>query len=283
MPTFAKYIVTSCILLASSLVPQLAHAIGLGELAVYSAIDQPLSAEIELTSTRAGDTDNLLIRLASEEAFWQAGIERPFYLTKLKFAIIRKPDGSEYIQVLSEHPIREPLLNFLLDVNWPSGRLIREYTVMLDPPESSFIRRRQPPPAPLPVPISESEPVTPTTSRYTPSSEPVFEESAYATPTRETPVAVPPAVKPVSNAAVYERTEGSELRGTADVPDDATIVEPIAIIDPNTERGAPSMQGGGEDIDDIEGSGFNAGSAIEASGANISQFEGNSDSANDFD
>ena len=121
-------------LVAGCVVSTLAHALGLGDIEVYSALNQPLVAEIALSSVRPGETDNMRIRLADEDAFMQAGVERPFYLTKLKFNLAVKPDGTQYINVTTNGPVREPFLNFLVDVDWPRGRLVREYTVLLDPP-----------------------------------------------------------------------------------------------------------------------------------------------------
>ncbi|HEX5055248.1 MAG TPA: FimV/HubP family polar landmark protein [Gammaproteobacteria bacterium] len=93
-----------------------------------------MEAEILLTSVRPGETDGMLIRLASEEAFAQAGVERPFYLTKIKFKLAKKTDGTEYILVSTGNPVNEPFLSFLIDIDWPRGHLVREYTVLLDPP-----------------------------------------------------------------------------------------------------------------------------------------------------
>lgn len=111
-----------------------AHALSLGDIEVYSALNQPLEAEIMLASVRPGETDGMLIRLASEEAFAQAGVDRPFYLTKIKFQLANKPDGTQYILVTTDNPVREPFLSFLVDIDWPRGHLVREYTVLLDPP-----------------------------------------------------------------------------------------------------------------------------------------------------
>src|SRR5688572_23219819 len=111
-----------------------AHALSLGDIEVYSALNQPLEAEILLTSVRPGETEGMLIRLASEEAFVQAGVERPFYLTKIKFRLESKPDGTQYILATTTNPVREPFLSFLIDIDWPRGHLVREYTVLLDPP-----------------------------------------------------------------------------------------------------------------------------------------------------
>jgi hypothetical protein len=108
--------------------------LGLGDIEVYSALNQPLVAEIDLTSVRPGEVDDMVVELADEEAFSRSGLERPFHLTRLRFEVATKDDGSEYIKVTTDDPVREPFLNFLVDVDWPRGRLMREYTILLDPP-----------------------------------------------------------------------------------------------------------------------------------------------------
>ncbi|MBA3581818.1 MAG: hypothetical protein H0W44_05115 [Gammaproteobacteria bacterium] len=141
-----------------------AHALGLGDIEVFSALNQPLDAEIALTSTKPGETDGMIVKLASEQVFQQAGLERPFYLTKLSFQIAAKPNGSQYIKVSSKDLIREPFLSFLVDVEWPRGRLVREYTLLLDPPvfttpsETTAQPAVQPAIVPAPVMPALSEP-----------------------------------------------------------------------------------------------------------------------------
>lgn len=128
--------ILSSLLLASAL-PFNAYALGLGDIEVYSALNQPLDAEISIKAATPGEVDSLLVKLASEQAFLKSGVERPFMLTKLKFRAAYKADGTPIIKVTSPKAIREPFLNFLVDVEWPRGRLVREYTVLLDPPSFS--------------------------------------------------------------------------------------------------------------------------------------------------
>ncbi len=126
-----RKIIPAALLLAFS---GLANALGLGDIEMHSALNQPLDAEIPLTAVSPGETDDMLVTLASQEAFQRAGIDRPFSLTQLKFLVETKADGSAVVKVASKKPIVEPFLNFLIEVDWPNGRLIREYTVLLDPP-----------------------------------------------------------------------------------------------------------------------------------------------------
>lgn len=115
----------------------LVHALGLGEVRLNSALNQPLDAEIELLQVRELTRNEILPNLASRSDFQRAGLDRPFSLTGMKFKTVLREDGTGFIHVTSHQPVREPFLNFLLEVHWPSGRLLREYTMLLDPPAFS--------------------------------------------------------------------------------------------------------------------------------------------------
>lgn len=104
-------------------------ALGLGELTLKSALNQPLQAEIKLVDTAGLTQWEIKPALASPSDFERAGVDRLFFLTKIKFSV----DG-DHIVLSSREPVNEPFLNFLVELNWPSGRVLREYTVLLDPP-----------------------------------------------------------------------------------------------------------------------------------------------------
>ncbi|MCW8947129.1 MAG: pilus assembly protein FimV, partial [Sedimenticola sp.] len=108
-------------------------AVGLGDIQLKSALNQYLDAEINLLSVDKDEISDIKVTLASPEAFRRSGIERPFILSKLRFQADETKDGKTIIRVSSRDPIREPFLNFLIEVNWPKGKLLREYTVLLDP------------------------------------------------------------------------------------------------------------------------------------------------------
>ena len=123
------------------------HALGLGELSSKSALNQNFEADITLLSVQPEELDGVRVKLADADAFARAGVERPFYLSLLRFEPTLSGKGKAVIRVTSEFPIREPFLNFLVEVNWPNGRLLREYTVLLDPPTTTM--RRPPTIAPV--------------------------------------------------------------------------------------------------------------------------------------
>lgn len=118
----------------SALSSGMTHALGLGEVTLQSALNQPLVAEIELLESRDLAANEVMPTLASAEAFNKAGIDRQFFLTDLTFTPVLKPNGKSVIRVTSNKPMREPYLNFLVQVLWPKGQLQREYTLLLDPP-----------------------------------------------------------------------------------------------------------------------------------------------------
>lgn len=118
----------------STLSSSVAMALGLGEAKVTSTLNQPLNAEIELVSVRDLSAAEILPALASREDFAKAGLERPYFLSDLKFHVVFKDANKAVIKLTSQKPVREPFLNFLVEVVWPNGRLLREYALLIDPP-----------------------------------------------------------------------------------------------------------------------------------------------------
>ncbi|MBL4681813.1 MAG: FimV family protein, partial [Pseudomonadales bacterium] len=109
-------------------------ALGLGELDLQSALNQQFNAEIKLTNLRGLQIDEVIPNLASQADFDRVGVERNFILTNLRFKVVQTNGSDLVIQVSSIKPIVEPFLNFIVEVLWPNGRILREYTVLLDPP-----------------------------------------------------------------------------------------------------------------------------------------------------
>lgn len=114
-------------------VPNIGFTLGLGEIEVNSALNQRLSADIELLSATTEDAETIIVKLASRKEFSRAGLDRPYLLNDLRFKS-EVIDGVPHIKVSSGSPIREPFLNFLVEIDWPNGHMLREYTVLLDPP-----------------------------------------------------------------------------------------------------------------------------------------------------
>lgn len=114
--------------------PAATLALGLGNVEVSTTLNEPLRAEIPLTGLKPGEVEEIAVRLGSDDQFRRAGIDRPFHLTRLRFKVVPDGDRKAHIEVTTKELVTEPFLNFLVEVNWPSGRMIREYTVLLDPP-----------------------------------------------------------------------------------------------------------------------------------------------------
>lgn len=129
-----KRILVLVLAMSAFSVPSVIQGLGLGELELNSTLNQPFDARIVLLKAKPEELDSLTIGLADMNAFKKAGIDRPFILSKLRFQVISNETGPDYIRITSPEPIREPFLDFLIEVNWSRGRLLREYTVLLDPP-----------------------------------------------------------------------------------------------------------------------------------------------------
>lgn len=110
------------------------HALGMGEVEVHSALNEPLKAQIKLVSVSAAELSALQVALAPSDAFAKMGIERTSALRDLRFEVVTQGAGSPYIRIISDAPMREPFLDFILMANWSNGQLMREYTLLLDPP-----------------------------------------------------------------------------------------------------------------------------------------------------
>ncbi|MFV2031558.1 MAG: FimV family protein, partial [Gammaproteobacteria bacterium] len=201
--------------LASFALPSNVFALGLGEIEVNSFLNQPLKAEIEVISSRAGEIDDLLISLASRDAFTRAGLSRPGHLSELRFLVKRNEAGDKaVILVTTKSAIREPFLNFLIEADWSKGRLLKEFTVLLDPPFYADIAAPAEPSPPIPAEVAIETPIA---SEGDGSSSVISEQQ-----TAPEPIAT---VEPIVT------------------PEPLTAVEPIALNDtePTGETGLPEV------------------------------------------
>ncbi len=122
---------------ALSLLAVHAWGLGLGEIKLNSALNEKLKAEIELLDASGMQPDEIRVSLASTEDFERVGVERFFFLTDLRFEVAFASSTGVKVDVTSTKPITEPYLNFIVEVLWPNGRLLKEYTLLLDPPTFS--------------------------------------------------------------------------------------------------------------------------------------------------
>jgi len=167
--------------------PAFSWAAGLGKLSVISTLGQPLKAEIEIVSLQRGEGESLTARLASGQTFRQANIDLNPALLSVQFAIERRAVGQHVLTLTSKQPINEPFIDMLVELNWANGRLVREYTFLLDPPEyaaptqpaSTFVPEAAAPagsPAPVipaespaPAVVAAAEPPAPVAAPETPA------------------------------------------------------------------------------------------------------------------
>ncbi|CAN7369633.1 FimV/HubP family polar landmark protein [Pseudomonas sp. GL-B-26] len=122
---------------ASALSSGMAHALGLGELTLKSTLNQPLVAEIELLDVKDLTAAEVVPSLASPADFAKAGVDRQAFLNDLTFTPVLNASGKSILRVTSSKPLSEPMVKFLVQVMWPNGRLLRDYSVLLDPSKFS--------------------------------------------------------------------------------------------------------------------------------------------------
>lgn len=109
-------------------------ALGLGDLTLDSFLNEPLKAQVGLLNTGGLHADQIRVRLATREDFERMGVDRAYFLTNIQFEVSQNESGQAVIVMSSEDPVLEPYLDFIVEARWPTGRLLREYTVLVDPP-----------------------------------------------------------------------------------------------------------------------------------------------------
>lgn len=122
---------------ASALLSNMAAALGLGEVRLNSTLNEPLNAEIKLLDTRGLSASQILVGLASPADYERNGVERLYFFTEFQFDVQLNQSGGAVVRITSHNPVREPYLNFLVEARWPTGRLLREYTLLMDLPTFS--------------------------------------------------------------------------------------------------------------------------------------------------
>ncbi len=159
-----------------------AFALGLGVIQVQSGLNQPLMAEIPIIQSAAGEADGLIVQLASAEDFERVGMNRQSIGVPVELSVTKNSRGEPVIRVTSKEIVREPFLGLLLEANWPKGRLLREYTVLLDPPVMAPAVKGS-----SAVAVAAREPA-PTATQPLPSAKPAVTRPA-ARPAAPAPVA----------------------------------------------------------------------------------------------
>ena len=115
------------------LLPTALAALGVGGIVVSSGLNQPIDAKIPIIGAQQGELADVRARLAEKSVFEGAGLARPHTLTALNFEVVPDGEGSGYIHITSRDRIREPALEFIIEVRWRNGSLRKKYSVLLEP------------------------------------------------------------------------------------------------------------------------------------------------------
>ena len=206
--TFAgRFALTGVAAAAMFLAVSGAWAMGLGRLQVQSALGEPLRAEIDVTSLSPEETANLRARVASPESYRSAGVDYNPVLPGTQVELRRRPDGRPFLRLTSDRGVQEPFVDVILEINWATGRLVREYTLLFDPPTTA----RAPASAPAVVavgPVMGSAAPVPT--------EPPPSPSARTSERRAPPMPAKTATEPPASSepklAAVQPTGGDQYR-----------------------------------------------------------------------
>lgn len=229
-----------------------ANATGLGGIAVSSNLGQPLQAEIELVSVDKADRSSISAKLATVDAFKIAGIEYPYAIPRLKFDIVGRESSQPRIRITSALPVNEPFVTLLVEVAWSSGKLLREYTFLLDPVgytapgQSAAIVT---PVAPL-VPVTPAvapaaqmaapaavAPATPVADTLSDSSAPAAAEENEAAPAVEAEATAPASAEKMEPSPAESVTVTQDVTSEALPPRLEVQSAPIAVVRGDTLSG----------------------------------------------
>ena len=125
---------TKSIALLSLMTPTSVLPLGIGDITLHSALNQSLDAEIALMLSPDENSSDITVKLAPPDKFDEAGLPWSYFLSKIKFNLVSVSDKRAVIKLSSTEALKEPFLDFLIEVNWPKGTLYREFTVLVDPP-----------------------------------------------------------------------------------------------------------------------------------------------------
>ena len=188
-----------------------AQALALGRIVVQSALGEPLRAEVEVLEITAEESTSLRVGLAAAGAFRAAGMDFNAALADLQVVLQRRSDGRAFLRLTGRRPVNEPFMDMILEANWASGRIVRDYTLLFDPPSLR---------PPLPAPMAPQVTAQSTTAPVAPSSTPVRPPEAASTPTVRAPAAsaapgrapAPRPAAPTATAPDVNAGAGTRLR-----------------------------------------------------------------------
>ena len=183
-----------------------AMALGLGRIVVQSALGEPLRAEIEVPEITAEEASSLRVGLASPAAFAAAGMQFNQALGGAQLTLERRPDGRSFLRLSSARPVNEPFVDLMIEASWASGRIVRDYTLLIDPPRTRAAAPVTPvpaaaapqparPPAAVSAPAPAPRPSQPVAAAPRPQATPAAESPAAPTAGRPDPAASPGQIR----------------------------------------------------------------------------------------
>jgi len=207
-----------------------AAALGIGNINVTSALGQPLKADIDLVAVTKAEKASLVARLASPDSYKNAGLDYP-YGNKFKFELANRDSGEPYLKVTTDRPIQDPFVVMMVELNWAAGRLVREFTFLLDPP--NYVAEQ---------PAASVQPVVPSAPAVVPVVPGPAAAAAQPAPVTAVPEpAVEPVAAPESEPVVAQQRVDQEAPPVAESakPEPAIQEKPIAAAQPAPSSATP--------------------------------------------
>ncbi|MDR3454415.1 MAG: FimV/HubP family polar landmark protein, partial [Rhodoferax sp.] len=215
-----------------------AHALALGRLTVQSALGEPLRAEIDIPDINAEEAASLRATVASPDAFKAAGLEYNAAVSRVQISLQRRPDGRSYLSLRSDRAVNDPFLDVILEANWSTGRIVRDYTMLFDP---NLTRQL--------APVQPTAPQTSAAAVTPPAPAMAAPSVRRAPPPRTAPAPAPRATSAASSGAgnqvTVHRGDTAGKIAAANKPDDVSLdqmlvallrTNPQAFIDGNVNR-----------------------------------------------
>ncbi len=203
-----------------------ALALALGRVAVQSSLGEPLRAEVDVLEITPEEAASLRVGLAAPEAFRSSGMDLSSAIAGLQITLQRRADGRAYLSVVGSRPVNEPFVDMVLEANWASGRLVREYTLLLDPPKNTAAA-----PAPLNAAAAAPAPARAPAARSNGAAAPAAQPRAAtppaaAAPKADKPAEAPAAAKPADGPSRQLTTKAGDTAGriaAANLPANASL------------------------------------------------------------
>ncbi|HLO93408.1 MAG TPA: FimV/HubP family polar landmark protein [Burkholderiaceae bacterium] len=186
---------------ALSLASLQAWGLGLGSSKVQSALGETLKAEIDVSSLSADEAGSLKVRIATPDVYRASGVEFNSVLTSTQVQLLRRPDGRPYLRITSDRAVQEPFVDLILELNWSTGRLTREYTLLFDPPA---LARPAPPSEVTTAPVIAAAPAESKPAASQPAQRPAVQRPSVPAPAPRAAAEPKPAAAPATPSAASD-------------------------------------------------------------------------------